>query len=84
MLKRLPYHFYRRKLAIQGDYDKVSLKGWKWSWPKYWLILMSANGAGFVMSWYMRDDVNSIFTMGMFVFCGLGFIISSQKDEDEE
>jgi len=55
----------------------------KWSWPHYWLILLSMNGVAFVMSWTMDDYANSILTMGMFVLCTLGFFMSSEKDEDE-
>ena len=56
---------------------------WEWSWPHYWLILLSMNGVAFVMAWTMNDYANSILTMGMFIFCGLGFFMSSEKDEDE-
>jgi hypothetical protein len=56
---------------------------WKWSWPHYWLILLSMNGVAFVMSWTLADYANSLLTMGMFIFCALGFFMSSEKDEDE-
>lgn len=61
----------------------MSLEKWEWSWPKYWLILMLVNGAAFIVHWTLHDYANSILTMGMFIFCSLGFLMSSEKDEDE-
>ena len=61
----------------------MSIEEWKWSWPKYWLILLAVNGAGFAVSWSLGDFSNSILTGGMFVFCAFGFLMSSEKDEDE-
>ena len=59
------------------------MEKWKWSWPKYWLILLAVNGAGFAVSWSLGDYSNSILTGGMFVFCAFGFFMSSEQDEDE-
>tara|TARA_R110000824_G_scaffold47486_11_gene135225 strand:- start:7729 stop:7923 length:195 start_codon:yes stop_codon:yes gene_type:complete len=62
----------------------MSDEDWKWNWAHYWLILLSMNGVAFVMSWTLGDYANSILTMGMFIFCALGFLMSSEKDEDED
>jgi CHASE2 domain-containing sensor protein len=61
----------------------MSLKKWKWSWPKYWLVLLAVNGLAFVVSWSIRDYANSLLTMGMFIFCAAGFFMSSEDNEDE-